>query len=44
MNLEVGGVIDQFFKPVEIMADFENVNNKSTFISLYATFTFGKKY
>jgi hypothetical protein len=43
-NLEVGGVIDQFFKPVQIMADFQNLKNKSTFISLYATITFGKKY
>ncbi len=44
LNLEVGGVIDQFFKPVQIMADFKDLENKSTFISLYATFTFGKKY
>lgn len=44
LNLEVGGVIDQFFSRVPIMAEFNNVTNKSTFISLYATFTFGKKY
>lgn len=44
LNLEVGGIVDQFFKPVKIMADFENLKNKSTFVSLYATFTFGKKY
>jgi hypothetical protein len=43
-NLEVGAVVDQFFKPVQIMADFQNLKNKSTFISLYATLTFGKKY
>lgn len=43
-NLEVGAVLDQFFKPVEIMADFENLKNKSTFFSFYATLTFGKKY
>lgn len=44
LNLETGAVIDQFFKPVPIMADFQNLKNKSTFISLYATLTFGKKY
>lgn len=44
INLEVGSVIDQFFSPVPIMANFDNLKNKSTFISLYATFTFGKKY
>ncbi len=44
LNLETGAVIDQFFKPVPIMADFVNLKNKSTFISLYATLTFGKKY
>lgn len=44
LNLEVGTVIDYFFKEVPIMADFSNLENKQTFISLYATFTFGKKY
>lgn len=44
INLEAGTVIDQFFSPVPIMADFNNLKNKSTFISLYATLTFGKKY
>jgi hypothetical protein len=43
-NLEVGVVLDQFFRPVPIMADFENVKNKSTFFSFYASLTFGKKY
>ena len=44
LSLEVGTVIDQYFSVVPIMADFENLKNKSTFISLYATITFGKKY
>jgi hypothetical protein len=44
LNLETGAVFDYFFKEVPIMADFENLKNKSTFLSLYATLTFGKKY
>ncbi len=44
LNLEVGAIVDHFLSPVPIMAEFNNLKNKSTFISLYATFTFGKKY
>lgn len=44
LNLETGAVFDYFFKEVPIMADFKNLKNKSTYLSFYATLTFGKKY
>lgn len=44
LMIETGAVLDYFFKEVPIMAEFENVKNKNSYISLYATILFGKKY
>ena len=44
LMLETGAVLDVYFTEVPIMAEFQNVKNKNSFISLYATILFGKKY